>query len=282
MALEIRIAESAGFCWGVERALRLAGEAAAQGEAPVETLGPLIHNPGVVADLAERGVRVVGDLNEKTQGTVIIRSHGVERRVLEDLAGRALSVVDATCSFVKAAQEKAAGLHEAGYFVVVVGEPDHPEVRGILSYAGPGAIAVQTADELPAEFPSTRVGVVAQTTQSSERVAAVVAALTPRVKEVRAYNTICGATEKRQRAAVAMARAVDLVVVVGGRSSGNTARLAELCARIQPRTYQVESPEEIRPEWLEGVGVAGVTAGASTPSEQIDAVIARLQELDRA
>jgi 4-hydroxy-3-methylbut-2-enyl diphosphate reductase len=162
---------------------------------------------------------------------------------------------------------------------VVVGEPDHPEVRGILSYAGPESLVVERPEDLPQELPSSRVGVVVQTTQAAERVAVVLAALAPRVRELRFYNTVCGATQQRQRAAEAMARAVDLVVVVGGKASGNTARLAELCARIQPRTHHVESADELRPEWLEGVGVAGVTAGASTPPEQIEAVVARLREL---
>ena len=179
---------------------------------------------------------------------------------------------------MKSAQEKAARLHEAGYAVIVLGEPDHPEVRGIRSYAGPGALVIERPEELPATLPR-RVGVVVQTTQSPERLAALSAALAPRVRELLVHNTICDATEKRQRAAVAMAAQVDLVIVVGGRDSGNTTRLAELCAAVQPRTYHVEEAGEIRPEWLEGVGVAGVTAGASTPRDQMDAVVARLESL---
>jgi 4-hydroxy-3-methylbut-2-enyl diphosphate reductase len=280
MSLEIRISESAGFCWGVERALQVAREAAADAEKPIDTLGPLIHNPSVIADLAAQGIRVIEDPQEKTTGTLIIRSHGVQREVLEQLATRAIAVVDATCTFVKAAQEKAARLREQGYLVVVVGEPDHPEVLGIRSYAGPDALVIEKPEDLPHGFSAQRVGVVVQTTQSQERLAAVVAALAPRVKELLVHNTICSATEKRQRAAVAMAGAVDLVLVVGGRNSGNTNRLAELCAEVQPRTHHVESAAELRPEWLDGVGVVGVTAGASTPRDQTEAVVARLRELE--
>jgi 4-hydroxy-3-methylbut-2-enyl diphosphate reductase len=241
-------------------------------------MGPLIHNPAVIADLAAQGIRVIENPREKATGTLIIRSHGVQREVLEQIATTAIAVVDATCTFVKAAQEKAAHLVEQGYLVVVVGEPDHPEVLG-RSYAGPDALVVEKPEDLPCGFSALRVGVVVQTTQSQQRLAAVVAALAPRVKELMVHNTICNATEKRQRAAVTMAGAVDLVLVVGGRNSGNTNRLAELCAEVQPCTHHVESATELRPEWLDGVGVVGVTAGASTPRDQIEAVVARLREL---
>ncbi len=277
--VQIRVSESAGFCWGVERALRLAREAAAGAPGPVHTLGPLIHNPSVIASLAEQGIDVVDDPTAKREGTIIIRSHGVPLETMAELSGRDLTMVDATCTFVKAAQEKAARLREEGYFVVVLGEPAHPEVLGIRSYAGPDSLVVQGPADLPSELPRRRVGVVVQTTQSQERLGSLVAALAPRVRELRVYNTICHATEERQHAAVAMASTVDLVVVVGGRNSGNTSRLADLCSAVQPRTHHVEEAEEILPEWFSGVRTVGVTAGASTPPEQIEAVVARLEEI---
>ncbi|GAB4242047.1 MAG: 4-hydroxy-3-methylbut-2-enyl diphosphate reductase [Thermoleophilia bacterium] len=277
--LTIRVSDSAGFCWGVQRALEVAKQAAAEAEGPIHTLGPIIHNPAVISDLAARGIDVIEDVEEKTAGTVIIRSHGVAKEALEQLEARALAVVDATCTFVKKAQEKAARLKEQGYLVVVLGEPDHPEVLGIRSYAGPDSLVVEGAEDLPAQLPKRRIGVVVQTTQSQERLAALVAALAPRVRELLVYNTICSATEKRQRAATAMAREVDVVVVVGGKNSANTTRLAELCRAVQPRTHHVESAEEIRPEWLEDARSVGVTAGASTPRGQIEAVVRRLEKL---
>lgn len=278
-ALRIVISESAGFCWGVERALEAARAAAETAPGPVDTLGPLIHNPGVIAELGGQGIGLVRDPAEKVEGTVIIRSHGVPRQVVETLAGRGLHVVDATCTFVKSAQDKAARLREEGYRVVVLGEPAHPEVLGIRSYAGEDAVVVETPDELPEGLEKKRVGVVVQTTQSQARLVALVAALAPRVRELRVYNTICSATESRQRAAVETAATVDLVVVVGGRESGNTSRLAELCTAVQPRTFHVETAGEIEPRWLDGVGSVGVTAGASTPPDQIASVVERLKEL---
>lgn len=278
--LEIKVPESAGFCWGVQRALDLARRAAAEAPVPVQSLGPLIHNPAVIADLAEQGITVLEEEQAAgALGTLIIRSHGVERETLEELGRRALNVVNATCTFVKAAQEKAARLREEGYLVVILGEPEHPEVRGIRSYAGAGSLVVQDSADLPSDLPRTRVGVVVQTTQTASRLAALTAALAPRVRELRVHNTICDATERRQRAAVALAKESDLVLVVGGRNSANTTHLAELCRAEQPRTFHVESAAELQAQWLQGVRLAGVTAGASTPSEQIANVVRRLREL---
>jgi 4-hydroxy-3-methylbut-2-enyl diphosphate reductase len=236
-------------------------------------LGPLIHNPGVIEDLARQGIAVVDDPSCVGGGTVIIRSHGVEHEVIDALAARAVNLVDATCTFVKSAQEKAKRLRDQGYLVVILGEPEHPEVLGIRSYAGADALVVEGPEGLPAEITRPKVGVVVQTTQPPERLAALVAALAPRVRELQVFNTICSATEQRQKAAVSTAAAVDVVIVVGGRNSGNTTRLAELCSAVQPRTYHVESAAEIQPEWLEGARSVGITAGASTPPDQIEAVV---------
>jgi 4-hydroxy-3-methylbut-2-enyl diphosphate reductase len=180
---------------------------------------------------------------------------------------------------VKAAQEKAARLQAEGYLVIILGDPQHPEVKGIQSYAGPQALVVHGPEDLPADFPRTKVGVVVQTTQTAERLASLVAALAPRVRELRLHNTICGATERRQRSAVELARQADLMLVVGGRNSANTTHLAELCRQVQPRTFHIEEAREIEPSWLEGVVLAGVTAGASTPAVQVEAVVQRLKEL---
>lgn len=278
--LEIIVSEHAGFCWGVKRALELTLEAVKQAPEPINTLGPLIHNPGVIEDLRSRGVGVVASLDEMAQGTVILRSHGVPKEIRELLANSSLSVVDATCPFVAAAQEKAQALREAGYLVVILGERDHPEVLGLRSYAGPESLVVESAEDIPLEFQAARVGVVVQTTQSRERLAELAAALAPRVRELLVHNTICSATELRQRAAAALAASVDVVIVIGGKESGNTRRLAELCAVKQPRTYHVETPSEIQREWLAGARRVGITAGASTPPEQVQAAQSRIRELD--
>lgn len=277
--VQVVVASQAGFCWGVKRALDMARRAAAQSPLPVRSLGPLIHNPGVIEELRQQGIDVVDDLSELTSGTVVIRSHGVEHQVIEQLAARGINVVDATCTFVKAAQEKARRLRDEGYLVVILGEPEHPEVRSIRSYAGRDAVVVEGPEDLPEHLGEGRVGLVVQTTQPPGRLAALVAALAPRTRELRVFNTICSATERRQKAATATAASADVVIVVGGRNSGNTSRLAELCREVQPRTYHVESPDEIDPRWFAGVQTVGVTAGASTPPDQIEAVVQKVKEL---
>jgi 4-hydroxy-3-methylbut-2-en-1-yl diphosphate reductase len=278
--LTVRISDSAGFCWGVERALELATKAAQEAPGPVNTLGPLIHNPGVIADLQHQGVGVISTPEEATAGTVIIRSHGVPREVKDRLTATGVTVVDATCRFVTSAQEKAARLREQGYFVIVLGERDHPEVLALRSYAGDDSLVVETLADLPETLPGPRIGVVVQTTQSQEHLAELVMHLAPRCRELLVHNTICSATEQWQSAAMAMAAEVEAVVVVGGRNSGNTRRLAELCAARQPRTYHVESAAELDPAWFSGASMVGLTAGASTPPAQIEAVAARLREID--
>jgi 4-hydroxy-3-methylbut-2-enyl diphosphate reductase len=255
-------------------------EAAEQASAPVNTLGPLIHNPSVIADLKRRGVGVIADPAEAHAGTVILRSHGVPRQMKEELTASALAIIDATCPFVTSAQEKAARLKEEGYLVIILGEKDHPEVLGLRSYAGDDSLVVESPADLPPKLPSRRIGVVVQTTQSQERLSELVSHLAPQARELLVHNTICSATEQRQAAAIAMASEVDAVIVVGGRDSGNTRRLAELCAAQQPRTHHVESAAEIDPTWLHGARAVGITAGASTPPDQIEAVAARLQEID--
>jgi 4-hydroxy-3-methylbut-2-en-1-yl diphosphate reductase len=276
----VRISESAGFCFGVERALATTLEAVEDAPEPVNTLGPLIHNPSVIADLKGKGVGVVSDPSEARAGTVILRSHGVPREMRQQLSASGLTIIDATCPFVTSAQEKAARLHKDGYLVVILGEREHPEVLALRSYAGEQSLVVESPADLPSELPSRRIGVVVQTTQSHERLAELVAHLAPRVRELLVHNTICSATEQRQAAAITMATTVDAVVVVGGRNSANTRRLAELCRDRQPRTYHVESEAELDPAWFRGARVVGVTAGASTPPDQIEQVVRTIEEIE--
>ncbi|MDO9557833.1 MAG: 4-hydroxy-3-methylbut-2-enyl diphosphate reductase [Coriobacteriia bacterium] len=277
--MKVIVAEHAGVCYGVERALRLAEEAAAT-SGNVHTLGPLIHNPQAVEGLRDHGVDVATTLDEIESGIVIIRSHGVDPAIIDAARNKGLDVVDATCPFVGAAHTCAAELTEADYSVVIVGEADHPEVEGIQAHAGGNAIIVQRADELPARLPSRRVGIVVQTTQSAARLEEVVTALLPRVTELRVCNTICSATTKRQRAADELARTVDVMIVVGGHNSGNTTRLAEICREGNERVYHVETADEVRSEWFKGCEKVGVTAGASTPDVQIRGVIAAIEAMD--
>ena len=283
----IEVAAHAGTCYGVQRALDMAlaaapAEGAAGGtDARVHTLGPLIHNPIVVRELEEAGIGLADTLDDAAAGTVIIRAHGVVPQVIDVARERGLNVVDATCPYVKKVHVAAERLVREGYTLVVVGEPGHPEVEGILGHAGSGALVVSDAADAEALALKGKVGLVVQTTQTAQNLAEVVAVLAPRVSELRVVNTICAATSERQQAAEELAGRCDVMVVVGGKNSGNTRRLAQICAAACPRTHHVEEASELEAAWFEDAGRIGVTAGASTPQTHIERAIARIKELCR-
>jgi 4-hydroxy-3-methylbut-2-enyl diphosphate reductase len=278
--MEIILAKQAGFCFGVKRATQMAFEAADKGE-DTFTLGPIIHSPQVVQRLEEMGVKVLEDLSALASGTIIIRSHGVASEELDEAVRKKLKIVDATCPFVKKAQEHVKSLSQAGYDVVVVGDADHPEVQGIVSYAK-GRVYVVGSGEEAARLPRMgKIGVVAQTTQSFENMKNVVNECLKKGGEIRVFHTICDATAVRQEEAKALARRVDCMIVIGGYNSANTKRLAEVCAELQPKTYHIETAQQLDPLWFEGVGRVGITAGASTPKWLIDEVMERIGQINK-
>lgn len=277
--MEIILAKRAGFCFGVRRATQMAFEAADKGGSTY-TLGPIIHSPQVVQRLESMGVKVVEDVNGIDGGTVIIRSHGVTSWELEEAVRKALDVVDATCPFVKKAQEHVKSLADEGYDVVVVGDADHPEVEGIISYAQ-GKVYVVGSDSEAANLPRMgKVGVVAQTTQSFENLKNVVFQCLLKASEIRVFHTICDATAVRQEEAKELARQVDCMIIIGGYNSANTRRLAQVCTELQPKTYHIETACQLDPTWFSGVRRVGVTAGASTPKWLIDEVLDRIRQID--
>ncbi|MDE8702969.1 4-hydroxy-3-methylbut-2-enyl diphosphate reductase [Adlercreutzia equolifaciens] len=288
--MEVVRAKRAGACYGVQRALDMADEVIADGSIAY-TLGPLIHNPQVVADLAERGAEPVDDVaaiewtpareGEGEIPSVVIRSHGVTPQVLDAVRERGFAVVDATCPHVSRAQKAAAELAREGCRVIVVGEEGHPEVEGLTAWARQAGGKVDVVAS-PADIPAglyDPVGVVAQTTQRRENLEAVVETLREAGLDPQVKNTICSATRQRQEAAAELAANVDAMVVIGGRNSSNTTRLAEVCALTCPRTFHIESADELEPPAFEGCARVGVTAGASTPENQIAAVEAFLKTL---
>lgn len=271
MAARIEIASEAGACYGVERALRMVEDAAKTSTVPVHTLGPLIHNPRVVDDLAAKGVTVVASPEESAGDTLLLRTHGVTPEEERRARGLCHDVLDATCPFVKKVHLAASRLYREGYQVVVVGEAGHPEVEATLPHA-PGAVVVGDAPEAEKLPFCKKIGVVVQTTQSRSNLQHVVSALLDRAEEVRVVNTICDATSGHQGACAELAARADVMVVIGGRISANTKRLAEIAAELCPRTYHIEGADELDSSWLVGAGLIGITAGASTPASQIDAV----------
>lgn len=268
----IEIAAHAGVCYGVERALTMALDAAASaadGHA-VSTLGPLIHNPLVVRELAERGVVAAPTAQETAPGTLVIRAHGVTPAAIEDARERGLAVLDATCPYVKKVHAAAERLVREGFQLLVIGESGHPEVEGILGHAAGAARVIASAADLDGIELARRVGVVVQTTQTAAVLSEVTAALAPRVGELRVVNTICAATQERQDSAAELAARADVMLVVGGRNSGNTRRLAEICRARCAATHHIEDAAEIEPSWFAGARLVGITAGASTPAAHIE------------
>jgi 4-hydroxy-3-methylbut-2-en-1-yl diphosphate reductase len=277
--MEILLAKQAGFCFGVKRATQMAFEAAEKG-GKTYTLGPIIHSPQVVQKLEEMGVKVLHNISDQENGTIIIRSHGVAAEELDEAIRKELDIIDATCPFVKKAQDHVQNLSQTGYDVVVVGDADHPEVQGIVSYAK-GKVYVVASGEEAARLPRmSKIGVVAQTTQSFENLKNVVLECLMKGGEIRVFHTICDATAVRQEEAKGLAKQVDCMIVIGGYNSANTKRLAEVCAELQPRTHHIEMAQQLDPGWFDGVQRVGVTAGASTPKWLIDEVIERIEDIN--
>lgn len=271
-------AKRAGACYGVQRALDMALQTASD-EGGASTLGPLIHNPHVVSELARRGIRAIDEPSEAKAGTIIVRSHGVTPQVRRAIESRGLPIVDATCPHVARAQKAAARLAQSCGQVVVVGEAGHPEVEGLVACAteaGGHVIVAASADDVPSDLKG-KVGVVVQTTQTREALTDVLSALDKLPVETEVKDTVCLATRERQESAADLAGKVDAMVVIGGRNSSNTTRLAEICAAVCENTHHVESRDELDRAWFNGCETVGITAGASTPEDQIAAVEHLLQ-----
>ncbi len=279
--IEIIRAKNAGYCYGVERALKMVEDSLTRFKPPFYSLGPLIHNPQVVRELEKKGIRPVKSIQQISSGSVIIRSHGVGLDVLKEAEKKGLNIIDATCPFVRKAQQVASQLKDEGYAVLIVGEKAHPEVRGLLSYAGKNAVVVESSAEVKKSIfkEQTRIGVVVQTTQNLEQLKKIVARLLTFTSELKVFNTICNATRKRQESARKLASQTDLVIVVGGKNSANTTRLFQICKKINPATFHIESSEEIDKKWFKEVKKIGLTAGASTPKYLLVEVENKIHQL---
>ena len=274
--MEVILADNLGFCYGVKRAIQLAEDSAAPGQV-TNTLGPIIHNPQMVAKLAENGVGTVDSLDEVKEGTIIIRSHGVGPDVYDRVEAMGLNMVDATCPHVRKAQSSAKMLADEGYQVVIIGEKRHPEVKSIIEWAGDGAVAIETEEEANSLPKYGKLGVVAQTTFSAPKFKLIVERLLDKSSDVKILRTICTATDQRQSAAMKLATEVDLMIVIGGKNSANTTRLAQLCSD-KCKTYHIETADELRDDWFDKIKKIGITAGASTPDWIIKEVYKKCQK----
>ncbi len=279
--MEVLLADEYGFCFGVERAVELVEDALAEGARPIRSLGPLIHNAQEMERLGAEGVSTIDLPTEADGNTVaVIRAHGVTPEVQSELERRAAKVIDATCPFVTRVQHLAQRAANEGRDVVVAGNPDHPEMIGVVGYAPHNTFVVRDADEVASLPPLRAPLVVSQTTIKLQTFLEVAEAVREKSDtEPQVVNTICSATRDRQDAARALAGEVDVFYVIGGRHSSNSVKLLAVCQEQCKNSFLIETPAEINPTDLKGARRVGVTAGASTPNWLIEQVVKRLREI---
>ncbi len=281
--VNIKVAETAGFCFGVKIAVDTAINTGKE-LGGAYTNGPIIHNKQVVSYLESLNVKQLTEETELKEGdTVIIRSHGVPPEVEKNLKNKGIKVIDATCPFVKKVHDKVRQLVKEGYFIVIIGEKGHPEVIGILGHlkdAGGKGVVIENEEELYEKLPKrNKIGIVAQTTQNEDFFEKAIGYIAVNAEEIKVFNTICDATSVRQEEVKKLAPTVDLMIIIGGKHSGNTNRLAQISKSINPNTYHIEKADELKPEWFKNVENVGISAGASTPDWIINDVVERIKEI---
>lgn len=270
-------AKTAGFCFGVKRAVDTVYEQVDTCSGPIYTYGPIIHNEEVVKDMGSKGVvvlRTEEELDDISDGTVIIRSHGVEKRIYDKLEAKGIRIVDATCPFVKKIHNIVQKESAAGKYILIIGSPDHPEVIGIRGWSGEHAAVVQNADDIEnIDFSKNRkICVVSQTTFNYNKFKDLVEIIKKKSYDIIVLNTICNATKERQTEAESIAESVDAMIVIGDKHSSNTQKLFEICHRACNNTYYIQTLDDLDLNQLGSVETVGITAGASTPNNIIEEV----------
>ena len=270
-------AKTAGFCFGVKRAVDTVYEQVDTCSGPIYTYGPIIHNEEVVKDMESKGVvvlRTEEELDDISGGTVIIRSHGVEKRIYDKLEAKGIRIVDATCPFVKKIHNIVQKESAAGKYILIIGSPDHPEVIGIRGWSGEHAAVIQNADDIEnIDFSKNRkICVVSQTTFNYNKFKDLVEIIKKKSYDIIVLNTICNATKERQTEAESIAESVDAMIVIGDKHSSNTQKLFEICRKACNNTYYIQTLDDLDLNQLGSVETVGITAGASTPNNIIEEV----------
>lgn len=276
--MEVLLARENGFCFGVKKAVELT-EAAGETGKVVHNLGQVVHNPKISERLRARGIKVIKDPAEASEGIVVIRAHGVPPETRAKIEEQGLECIDATCSLVLRAQRFTKQLADEGYRVIILGTPEHPEVVGLRGFAGPDHVVVETKEEWEKLPKMKKAGVVSQSTQPPWAFKDLVAHVAEIAQETKIFNTVCPVTVKRQHAASELAEQVRTLIVVGGKNSANTRELVNL-ARMQGRSaYHIESADELEPQWIRGEERVGLIGGCSTPMETLLEVKERAEAL---
>lgn len=272
---DVIVAKTAGFCFGVTKAVEKVYQQAEEGITPIYTYGPIIHNEEVVADLERKGVRVISDeaaLEQIHEGTIVIRSHGVGRTEEEKMRSLGLQVVDATCPFVKKIHRIVSKASEDGRSIIIIGSAEHPEVKGIRGWCGNSAYVIGEIEEVETLPALDRVTVVSQTTFNYKKFKEIVEKIKEKRYDSCVVNTICNATQERQVEARQIAGAVEAMIVIGGKNSSNTQKLYNICKDVCPHTYYIQTLVDLEPQGFPNVRSVGITAGASTPKNIIEEV----------
>lgn len=280
--MKVFLADGAGFCFGVKRALKIARSTLTQAmeedsRLPVYSFGPLVHNSLVVAELEKEGLRVFRDLNESPRGFLVVRSHGMAPQTRQEAEASGWKIVDATCPLVRKIHRLAEKLKKESYHIVIVGHQGHPEVQGIAGFAGSDCTIVEDARQARLLPKAAKIGVLVQTTAPVTEFKKIVRVLLEKTFELRVFNTLCFETQRRQLSTKKLAGKVDLMVVVGGKNSSNTHRLVEIIRAMGKAVYHIERPQELDPQDFKGISSVGLTAGASTPPELVAQAYQRLQ-----
>ena len=275
--MEVIVARTAGFCFGVERAVNQVYDQIKNENGPIYTLGPIIHNEEVVRDLEEKGVKVLNSENEisaLTEGTVIIRSHGVGKHIYDMLKAQGVQIVDATCPFVKKIHRIVQEQNLQGRRVIIIGDETHPEVEGIKGWGDARTMVVKNEEQMEKlpSFTGEKLCIVSQTTFNYNKFKDLVEKFEKKGYDILVLNTICNATQERQVEARRIASEVDAMIVIGGRHSSNTQKLYEICQKECKNTYFIQSLGDFNPECVNSVRSVGITAGASTPNQIIEEV----------
>ena len=275
--MEIIIAEKAGFCFGVKRAIDITFEISNEMREGVYTYGPLIHNPQVIEKIKQSGINPTDDLYSPAIKTLIIRTHGIPPEIYHEISKIGYTLIDATCPFVKKAQQYAEKLKKDGYQVVIVGDKEHPEVQGLIGFAGDGVVVVNHEESLPPL--KKKVGLIVQTTQRFETFRNIAIKVISSAREVKINNTICDYTAMRVKETRDLAARVDVFIVAGGKNSANTTQLAALSTKVCNNVYHIETSDELQEGWFRGIEKVGITGGASTPEWIIQDVEKKIREI---
>jgi (E)-4-hydroxy-3-methyl-but-2-enyl pyrophosphate reductase len=282
--LKVIKTKHSGYCFGVKRALGIAEDILRKNKnskIKIFTLGSIIHNSGVTNEMTKKGLISAKKLEQIEPGSIfIIRAHGLSPELLKELKNKDISIVDATCPFVKKAQHRAMELSKNKYFVVIIGNKNHPEVAGIKDHIiGEKYAVVEDKNDTESISFKEKIGVVVQTTQTIEKLRAITNKLIDKTKELLIFNTICNTTKERQNSTRKLARKVDTMIVVGGKNSANTTHLKEISEKCGATTYHIENFKELKPAWFKGIEKIGICGGASTPEKDLTEVIKTIEKI---